>query len=153
MNYFPSKDIMAIWPDIPYNHAGGSGGTLSLPNYGWCWLKNNYYGGGKQTLLSVFQTASDYYFGEPKGAERGTAFSSQGGAKWYGINFAGRGYWWSRVRWGFAWNNENDWWTNDVSGGLGLDARYGNHSAGDIVNCCQDYTGINRRARVEMYVR
>ena len=40
---------------------------------------------------------------------------------------------------------------NDVSGGIGI-AR-GSYSAGDIIGCCQVQTGINRTARVEVYIR
>jgi hypothetical protein len=53
------------------------------------------------------------------------------------------------VRWGVAFNNEADWITNDVIGGIGLGTFYGkNYSAGDFHG-----GGINRQARVEMYVR
>jgi hypothetical protein len=34
-----------------------------------------------------------------------------------------------------------------------MDSGFGNFSAGDKINCCQDSTGINRSARVEVYVR
>ena len=43
--------------------------------------------------------------------------------------------------------------SNDVSGGIGMDSGFGSYSAGDRINCCQDTTGINRSARVEIYVR
>ena len=36
---------------------------------------------------------------------------------------------------------------------LPMDSGHGNYSAGDRVNCCQDTTGINRAARVEIYVK
>jgi hypothetical protein len=41
----------------------------------------------------------------------------------------------------------------DVSGGIGMDSRYGNFSGGDLIGCCNDTTGINRSARVEVYIR
>jgi hypothetical protein len=80
-----------------------------------------------------------------------TKFSDQGGFTFYGLNYTTNSG--SRVRWGFAWNNETDQGSNDVSGGLGMDAAYGNFSAGDRSNCCHRFLGINRSARVEVYVR
>jgi hypothetical protein len=86
--------------------------------------------------------------------EKGTAFSSQGGNSFYGINFTS--FYNTRVRWGFAWNNEYDWVSNDVIGGIGQYANWGSlqsFSAGDQIGCCHDTAGINRSARVEMYIR
>jgi hypothetical protein len=156
MNYFPSKDILALWPDIPHNYNSGTGGSLSLSGYNnWCWMRNNYNAGAKQTLINYFSTASNVSFGTPKGVERGTAFSSQAGNAFYGVNFTTFAN--MKVRWGLAWNNENDWFSNDVTGGIGLYTNWGamttSYSAGDLIGCCQDQTGINRSARVEMYVR
>jgi len=158
MNYFPSKDMLALWPDIPYNYAGGTGGSLTLSGYNnWCWMKNNYNSGTKQTLVNYFSTASNVSFGAAKGVERGTAFSSQGGIGFYGVNYTA--FYTARVRWGFAWNNEGDWYSNDATGGIGLaNIAYNpsgpsNLSAGEFSYCCLDQTGINRSARVEMYIR
>lgn len=155
MNYFPSKDLLALWPDIPYNYGSGTGGSLSLSGYNnWCWMKNNYNTGTKQTLINYFSTASNVSFGTPKGVEKGTAFSSQAGNSFYGINFTS--FYNTRVRWGFAWNNEFDWGSNDVIGGIGQYANWGSlqsFSAGDQIGCCADTAGINRSARVEMYIR
>lgn len=153
MNYFPSKDLLALWPDIPYNYNSGTGGSLSLSTYNnWCWMKNNYNSGTRQTLINYFSTANNVSFGTPKGVEKGTAFSSQAGNSFYGVNvtvdIGGNA---TRARWGFAWNNELDWGSGDVSGGIGMNnAAY---SAGDWIGCCADTTGINRSARVEMYIR
>jgi hypothetical protein len=45
--------------------------------------------------------------------------------------------------------------SGDVGGGIGMNYRNGTslYSAGDYIGCCQDTTGINRQARVEIYVR
>jgi len=154
-NYFASADMMAIWPDITT-----TGGTISLPaSYGsWCWLKTAYNSGTRQALASFFSTASNVSFGTavanpPRFPEAGTAtFSQQGGNAFYGANFTLNAA--SSVRWGVAFNNEADWVSNDVIGGIGLGTYGGkNYSAGDYVGCCQTATGINRQARVEMYVR
>jgi hypothetical protein len=96
-------------------------------------------------------------------------FSSQDAINFYGFNFKNpqnyglRAY----VRWGFGWNENGEGnysspatlnsggavGSNDVSGGIGMDSTYGNFSAGDYIGCCADSTGINRSARVEIYVR
>jgi hypothetical protein len=158
MNYFQGKDLLALWPDIPYNYGGGTGGSLSLPTYNnWCWMKNNYNSGSRQALINYFSIVNNVEFipiNTPavKGAERGTVFSSQGGTPsraFYGINFTINGTW--RVRWGFAYNENDNWLSNDVTGGIGLAVT--SYSAGDYIQCCQDQTGINRSARVEVYVR
>jgi hypothetical protein len=80
-----------------------------------------------------------------------TAFSNQGGYTFYGINYNTNSS--ASVRWGFGWNNETDQGSNDVSGGIGMGSSYGQYSAGDKINCCPIYSGINRSARVELYVR
>lgn len=155
MNYFQGKDLLALWPDIPYNYGGGAGGSLSLPTYNnWCWMKNNYNSGSRQALINYFSIVNNIEFipmNTPavRGVERGTIFSSQPGNSFYGINFTLNGTW--RVRWGFSWNNETDWFSNDVTGGIGL--AVSSYSAGDYYGCCGDQTGINRSARVEVYVR
>ena len=144
MNYFQCKDILALWPDI------GAGGNLTLSTYNnWCWMRNNFNTGARQTLISYFYTAYNVSFGAAKGPERGNVFSSQAGNSFYGLNFTSNYTY--RVRWGLAWNNENDWGSNDAGGGIGMSAA--SYSAGDYIGCCQDQTGINRTARVEMYVR
>ena len=70
-------------------------------------------------------------------------------------------YTYSKSRWGFGWNenggglfpNGNEQ-SPDVAGGIGLSfggsVRY---SAGDYIGCCQINSGINRSARVEIYIR
>jgi len=156
MNYFQSKDILALWPDIPSNYNSGTGGNLNLLSTynNWCWLKNNYNSGTRQTLINFFSTASNLSFGTAKGVERGTAFSSQAGNSFYGANFTS--YANMKLRWGLSWNNEYDWGTNDVIGGIGMYCSWGSLqslSAGDQIGCCQDQTGINRSARVEVYIR
>ena len=146
MNHFKCKDMLALWPDIQV-----AGGSLTLSTYNnWCWMKNNFNGGVKQTLINFFGTGiANFSFGAAKGPERGYIFSSQAGFSFYGINFTVLAAF--RVRWGFAWNNEFDWNSNDVSGGIGM--AIGGYSAGDFVSCCADQGGMQRTARVEMYIR
>jgi len=67
----------------------------------------------------------------------------------YGFNYQGNAS--HKVRWGVAWNNEADQATNDVSVGIGLAAR--SYSAGDAYGCCGTFAGIDRSARVELYIR
>ena len=164
-NYYQSTDMMAIWPDIPY-----TGGTITLPtSYGdnnnvWCWLKLAYASQG-QTLLSLFTTTSSYYFRSqpsypasyPVCPEAGNStytsvFSQQPNAVFYGINFNLMGG--KYTRWGIVCNENNpgDFSSCDVCGGIGMDSQTGNMSSGDYYGCCGTI-GINRSARVEMYIR
>jgi len=147
MNYSKATDIMALWPDITT-----SGGSLFMPSLGnFAWLKNNVIGG--KTLINYFNTASNVVFDSAPRTnaipEMGTVFSNQAGNQFYGVNFTS--YANMSVRWGFAWNNESDWNSNDVTGGIGLSRVL--YSAGDYVGCCEVQAGIKRSARVEMYIR
>lgn len=171
MNKFAAKDMLARWPDIG---AGGSIGGLG----NWTWLQNNFKGGARSTLTDFFNTAGTFtngyggYFIQDAKTYSGWAsgtFSSQADIRFYGFNFSNsKAYGFNaNVRWGFGWNENSEGLYNspttlssgwapgsdDVSGGIGMDSTYGNYSAGDRVNCCQDTTGINRSARVEIYVR
>lgn len=153
MNYYPAKDMLALWPDISASGAE-SGSIDNLTN--WSWLQNNFHNSGATTTLiskfaasptqSTFQTN---FSGSITFSGFGTPFSSQPGFAFYGFNYLGNVN--SKLRWGFTWNQEADQGTNDVSSGIGLNAR--SYSAGDIYGCCGNYTGINRAARVEMYIR
>ena len=68
-----------------------------------------------------------------------------------------------KARWGFGWNENGEGLypannvqyvgTNDVTGGIGLAYTGFNYSAGDVIACCADFTGVNRSMRVEIYVR
>jgi hypothetical protein len=198
MNYFPAKDIMAVWPDI----TTGSGG--SLPGLGsWIWLQNNFTynwapSGGTvlypSPLINFFSNANLNYAGEAynfngysgwtgvttvSGASGNSPFSSAANIHFYGFNFIPNPNWGTqaKIRWGFGWsdNSEGDYASNtamqaptvdylgnpitdysgsiDVSSGIGLDSAFGNYSAGDKYNCCINYAGINRSARVEIYIR
>lgn len=161
-NHYPARDLMARWPDI------GQGGSFS---YGgaWTWLENNFPATISQTtstLLNLFNTADLTFIQDAKsfsGWQSGV-FSSQKDVRFYGFNWrnlrtdSGR----TRMRWGFGWNENGgglypngDMNSDDVGGGIGMEFRTTTreYSAGDYINCCQDTTGINRSARVEMYVR
>ena len=160
MNYFHAKDIMALWPDIPSDYGssstGGSVNTSSSYN-SWNWLQNNFNNGIRISLIDFFTSADNLFFGDAKNySGYGSAFSSQKSIRFYGFNytkFADKS-----VRWGFGWN-ENDLnlypvgnqSSNDVSGGIGM--KFNSYSAGDSIGCCQDSTGINSDARVEIYIR
>ncbi len=148
-NYFEGWDMLATWPDI--TTSGGS-----IPAQGnWTWLESNYPG-----YLNWWKTSLRSFFGnipqnfkvingkEFRGFGNGI-FSSQGGYTWYGFNYTANAT--GKVRWGFGWNNEGDSSSNDVFGGIGMNAN--SYSAGDYIACCQDQAGINRSARVEIWVR
>lgn len=151
-NYYGSSDLLALWPDIS-NVGAESGSIDNLTN--WSWLQTNINSGVATTLINKFAlspTQQTFYTntnGTMTFSGFGTKFSNQGGFTFYGFNYLGNTN--DKVRWGFAWNNETDQGSNDVRGGIGLKAV--NYSAGDHIGCCQVQMGINRSARVEMYVR
>jgi hypothetical protein len=168
MNYFPANDFMALWPDIPYNYGNNSkGGDLWIPNESkFCWLAANINGGTAITPINFFNTVGNVSLNaDPRNAAvvgTGTTanvFSTQAGNQFYGFNFfqTNPQYTDLKARWGFGWNNEADWLSNDVTGGIGLswrwDVQNSGYSAGDFIGCCQVQTGINRSARVEYYIR
>jgi hypothetical protein len=111
-----------------------------------------------------------YFIGDAKlfSGWKGSIFSGQKDVRFYGFNYYNdqgttNG---TRSRWGFGWNENGgdlfpnaDMGSDDVFGGIGT---WGNqqlatteyhYSAGDGVGCCQDSWGINRSARVEIYIR
>ena len=149
MNYFQAKDIMALWPDITTN-----GGSLGANPYScWSWLENDFYGGTRSTLISFFSTVNRRFIKDAKtySGWKSGIFSSQVDIRFYGFNWTDN----YNTRWGFGWNeNGGGLYPNgvtgsdDVWGGIGT-----NYSAGDYISCCQDTTGINRSARVELYIR
>lgn len=150
-NYFGTTDMMALWPDVS-NVGAESGSIDNLTN--WSWLEKNI-SGAPFTLISKFastptqQTILTSTNGSMTFNGNGTPFSNQLGYTFYGLNYLGNSG--VKVRWGFGWNNETDQNSNDVSGGIGMAS--GSYSAGDRVTCCPNQTGMNRTARVEMYVR
>lgn len=152
MNYFLAKDMLAVWPDI----TTGTGGSITGLGK-WIWLQNNFFGGNRTTMISLFSTQNRYFIQDAKtysGWASGI-FSSQTDIRFYGYNWTDN----VNMRWGFGWNeNGGGLYPNgvtgsdDVSGGIGMGG-FGNYSAGDYISCCQDTTGINRSARVEVYIR
>ena len=176
MNKFEGKDFLAIWPDIQLN-----GGSIIGGDRGWTWLQNNYNDGTRITPISFFNIT--YSPENPGGSGKfiqdaktysgwaSGVFSSQRDVRFYGFNYAPNarggtpytGGQTGKVRWGFGWNENGEGLypstvvgsngTNDVSGGIGMDTNYDSYSAGDHINCCQDGTGINRSARVLLFVR
>lgn len=161
MNYYYAKDIMALWPDIAWNYGGSTtGGSVNTNgSYNvWCWLQNNFNNGIRITPINFFSSANNLFFGDANNfAGKGTAFSSQVDVRFYGFNYTGNGT--GANRWGFGWNENGgglypngNQQSNDVYSGIGM--AYGNYSAGDFISCCQDgNAGINRSARVEIYIR
>jgi len=171
MNNFDAVDMMAIWPDIR------NGGSIPASTRGWTWLQKNFNDGNRITPIDFFSTTTSVmnYGGSGKfisdafsfsGWASGV-FSSQKDIRFYGFNYQSNqsssyahG---ARVRWGFGWNENGEGlfpgvstWangSNDVSGGIGMDSGHGNYSAGDQISCCQNSSGINRSARVEIYVK
>jgi hypothetical protein len=177
-NYFSALDIMAAWPDI-----GAGGSIPSVGMWTWLENNFNSSNRitpvsffGNETGTYTIANPGGKYGGFFKGLAKSFAgwasgvFSSQNAINFYGFNFYPYSAIYNtlaKVRWGFAWNENGEGnysspatlasgaapGSHDVSGGIGMDTAFGSHSAGDIINCCADTTGINRSARVEIYVR
>ena len=149
MNYFAAKDMLARFPDI------GSGGSISGRGM-WTWLQNNFYRGTRIVPITFWSGNNRFFIQDAKtfsGWGNGV-FSSQTDIRFYGYNWTDN----MNCRWGFGWNeNGGGLYPNgaegsdDVSGGIGMS--YNSFSAGDSISCCQDTTGINRSARVEIFIR
>jgi hypothetical protein len=163
MNYFAAKDILALWPDIPSDFNGSTtGGSINLSsNYNnWCWLQNNFNGGNAVVPVNFFATADRAFIGDAENfAGKGTAFSGQNDVRFYGFNFHNNPNS-AKTRWGFGWNENGgglfpngNMDSDDVSGGIGMLSNFGGFSGGDQIHCCQNSVGINRAARVEVYIR
>lgn len=165
MNYFAAKDIMALWPDI--TTVGGSM-SLGSPYSCWSWLQNNFNNGVRITPVNFFNSVDRLFIGDANNfAGKGGQFSTQTDVRFYGFNYENTAFATSTsglrvwTRWGFGWNenggglfpsgNEG---SPDVSGGIGVSSdRLSNYSAGDYISCCQTVIGINKQARVEIYIR
>jgi hypothetical protein len=149
MNYFPGRDLMAIWPDITTAPGGSIPGTGN-----WTWLQKGFNGGERIAPTTFFSTVNRRFFKDAKTYDGWASgvFSSQVDIRFYGFNWTDN----LKVRWGFGWNeNGGGLYPNGVEGSDDVVGGIGNtyDSAGDRINCCQDTTGINRQARVEVYVR
>ena len=165
MNHFLAKDMMAIFPDIS-NIGTESGSIDNLTT--WSWLENDFYNSGSRiTLLSILSgstitlsgTDIDRTNSDPRNEFDGfhsTYFSYQTRSdgthyKFYGFN---KNYSNRSVRWGLLWNNERTINTGDCASGIGLHSKWGNFSAGDKFTWGNVTSkGMNRSARVEIYVR
>ena len=153
MNYWPTKDILAIWPDI------GQGGSLSRSGYNWIWLQNNWWQSGQRIVpITLWGSVDRLFFSDALSFSGwGSSWSTQSDVRFYGFNYRNNpGS--SRTRWGFGWNENGggrfpsgDMNSDDVTGGIGINRTAA--SAGDFIYCCQNRSGMNRTARVELYVR
>jgi len=163
MNCYNASNMLALWPDITTN-----GGSLPSNKFNcWTWLENGI-SAYRTTLINLFSTASRTFIKDAKtfSGWNGSVFSSQSDVRFYGFNYYNNqgdsnG---TRTRWGFGWNENGgglypngDMGSDDVAGGIGMNGLQQNtglkYSAGDAIGCCQDNTGINRSARVEIYIR
>lgn len=152
MNFFPTKDVLALWPDL------GQGGCINVAGYPFIWLQNNWYLSGQRITPISFWSTVDRLFVQDANNYCGIAnFSRQVDVRFYGFNYRNNPAT-ARTRWGFGWNENGgglfpngNMDSDDVFGGIGMIA--GSYSAGDLISCCQNVTGINRSARVELYVR
>jgi hypothetical protein len=158
-NYFVGKDMLARFPDITGYSTGG--GSL---NYGgsWTWYEpgviTNYAGSGGQTMLWFFSNANNWgsptnSFGSSQlnGGGAGSPWSYECGYQYYGFGFNNNCNSGFNSIWGFNSNNEGDNCSNDIYSGIGLNAV--SYSCGDYIGCCACNSGMNRQARMEIYIR
>lgn len=166
-----ASDVMALFPDAT------PGGAITGQNYGYTWVEQmptpsntttisgasnsvDYTG---KTLLELFSDNTKIPIRNPAltspYSATGSVFSRQPGYKFFGYNYrssSADSRYIKKVRWGFGWNNEGDENSNDVTGGIGLDITTRTStqwSAGDIPECCQDSTGVNRQMKFEIYIK
>ena len=152
-NRLAGTELLAIFPDVSTTSFGATErGSIDGHNYGWTWTAN--VPSGPKTALGLFGGANNQSLGDPFlfSGWNGSVFSAQGGFKWYGFNYTTSAPQ-LKTRWGFGWNNEGDQGSNDVSGGIGLDVSARSYSAGDVINCCQSQTGLNRSMAVQIFIR
>ena len=190
-NYYPATEWMSVFYNRDPSktiydktnignekYCGGDSLTNNAKNTrGWIWREHNInhngnavsplqlyqkLGGSNKSLTTVDPTSLDKFKNNPNVFQ---LWSSQNGNKFYGLNYNYTSWWdWrgSAVRWGFTWNNEGNWESNDVHGGIGVDydTNQGGHrnsnngwSCGDFIWCCQHYTGVNRTIPFEWFVR
>ena len=176
MNYSTASDLLALWPDITT-----VGGSLNLTNASyscWSWLQNRFTSTGTfytnasnnpgtttvsgitaaMTIIDWFTKISSVRLFIQDAITwpgwKSGIFSSQTDVRFYGFNYTSN----RKSRWGFGWNENGgglfptgNMGSDDVTGGIGTDNT--GYSAGDVIGCCQNTTGINRSARVEIYIR
>jgi hypothetical protein len=155
MNYFQAKDLLAVWPDLT-----GNSGCFNVPR-GHIWLQKNFYT-ADISFVDLLNTVNEYFIQDANNFCGINQFSRQTDVRFYGFNYSNDQNL-ARTRWGFGWNeNGGGLWPNgnqgsdDVAGGIGMTGTQQgqvNYSAGDFIGCCQNVTGFNRSARVEVYVR
>lgn len=182
MNYFPATDILALWPDITTNGGSVPSNPYGCwtwlqprfteiypnPSNGFAPLTCiDFFGRNGGLGVGEFGTNNNggKFICPPSQFPGYGQFSGQADIRFYGFNFRGWGGA-GAVRWGFGWNEngEGQYWSpaylgggsvpgsNDVSAGIGMSFGV-DWSAGDRINCCNNQGGINRQARVEVYVR
>jgi hypothetical protein len=152
-NKLQGTELLAIFPDVVTTSFGATErGSVDGHNYGWTWKAT--IPGGSKSALALFSGASNQSLGDPFTFDgwNGSVFSSQVGYKFYGFNYTTSSQA-LKTRWGFGWNNEGDQGSNDVTGGIGLDTSGRSYSAGDVINCCQSHTGLNRSMGVLIFIR
>jgi hypothetical protein len=158
MNSAYIKDVLALWPDVGY-----TGGSISQTD-SWSWLVNYYfYGGARVTGVTGFgsnsRNATDSTLNQSNpnsySGFSSNIWSTQVGAYRHVIGGGAHLGASTNVRWGFLWNNEADFYTIDVAGGIGMG--FGPYSAGDLAPSWNvtngGSTALSRNMRVELYGR
>lgn len=134
-NYGKYKDLWARWRDP---HDGGK----------WKWTTPAGYG-ASQTPLKYFNTPRHICCNRRSQVDSrmewrnsGGRFTNQGCAGSIRVAQCTAGH--ACTRWGFHWNNECGYGSNDAGGGIGNRPRNRARGAGDWVSCCRHHGGRNR---------
>jgi len=122
-------------------------------------VNNYYYGGARVTPIVGFSSnnsrdATTHFLNTSDQTSfagySASIWSQQAGAKRHvfggGTHLSAN----TNIRWGFIWNNENDFATADVTGGIGMS--HVPYSAGDYYGGAGTSVS-NRSMRVELYGR
>lgn len=156
-NSVPVKDIMALWPDIPAT--SGASGSVSGQTEAWSWKVNDFVT-GLSTMYAGLNNSRDASPSDPTtfSGWNSSYWSTEPGAKRHvfgGSHLATTPV--ALVRWGFIFNNEADFASSDVFGGIGMKFTQGtttiSYSAGDYYYCCGTIAANTGSRRFELYGR
>jgi len=143
-NYGRYREVRLRWRDP---HDGGTW-TWSNPS-GWSSGRSpqNYFNSGRHICCSRYYQVH----GSMEWRASGNRFSDQGcaGSVRVAQCTSNQGC----TRWGFHWNNECGYSSNDVGGGWGIRPIHGAKSAGDWITCCQRHHGRRRDFDANMWAR
>ena len=150
-NTYKGSSVMALWPDLTIYGNGSLG--ASNPYSCWSWVQDYDQFTYTRTPLELFQAGPNISAATYSAFSgwNSSIWSSEAGNNFYGFNFNSSPN--GSVRWGFAFNDQLDWGTDDVNGGIGMNWPGVVYSAGNYNNGPGTPGMGTKSARVEVYVR